>query len=401
MTTSNTAPVANIIENDQQALNAAYQIADLALLERKQRDQNGILPFDIMRQWSLKGLGAIRIPKQYGGAFVSNQSLAKIFKIIAKADASVGQIPQNQFGLLSSIEQIASPEQKQKIYAGILAGKRLANGGPERYSPDVRSISTYLENIEGQYYLTGQKFYSTGASFADWLAIRALHPDGHVVLCIIDAKADGVSILNDWNGFGQRTTASGSVNLSRVAVAAEFIFDEKALGEVHQYRGAFSQLLQVAIDVGIAEAAYADTLAVIAKARPIADAKVEKASQEHYNLQEVGKLSVLLEAANLLLQDAARYLDELDGIDKVTEEQAKQASIIVALAKVYANDAALMISEKLLELGGSRSSLAEHNLDQHWRNARVHTLHDPIRWKLHAIGNYYLNGQQNARHAWI
>jgi alkylation response protein AidB-like acyl-CoA dehydrogenase len=73
----------------------------------------------------------------------------------------------------------------------------------------------------------------------------------------------------------------------------------------------------------------------------------------------------------------------------------------VAEAKVYANDAALQISEKLLELGGSRSSLSIHNLDQHWRNARVHTLHDPVRWKLHAIGNYYLNGTQDQRHAWI
>lgn len=73
----------------------------------------------------------------------------------------------------------------------------------------------------------------------------------------------------------------------------------------------------------------------------------------------------------------------------------------MAEAKVYANDAALNISEKLIELGGSRSSLAVHNLDQHWRNARVHTLHDPVRWKLFAIGNYYLNGEQKHRHAWI
>ena len=95
------------------------------------------------------------------------------------------------------------------------------------------------------------------------------------------------------------------------------------------------------------------------------------------------------------------YLDELDQLSVVSAEQAAQASILVAEAKVYANDAALQISEKLLELGGSRSSLSQHNLDQHWRNARVHTLHDPIRWKLHALGNYYLNNTFPARHAWI
>ena len=102
-----------------------------------------------------------------------------------------------------------------------------------------------------------------------------------------------------------------------------------------------------------------------------------KASLEHYTLQEVGKSSVLLDAAILLLDEAAEYLDELDQLESVTDEQAAKASILVAEAKVYANDAALHISEKLLELGGSRSSLSQHNLDQHWRNARVHTLHDP------------------------
>ena len=100
---------------------------------------------------------------------------------------------------------------------------------------------------------------------------------------------------------------------------------------------------------------------------------------------------MLLDAAILLLDEAAEYLDELDQLESVTDEQAAKASILVAEAKVYANDAALHISEKLLELGGSRSSLSQHNLDQHWRNARVHTLHDPIRWKLHALGDYYLN----------
>lgn len=105
--------------------------------------------------------------------------------------------------------------------------------------------------------------------------------------------------------------------------------------------------------------------------------------------------------AILLLDDAAEYLDELDQLTSVTEEQAAKASILVAEAKVYANDAALHISEKLLELGGSRSSLSTHQFDQHWRNARVHTLHDPIRWKLHALGDYYLNNKHPARHAWI
>ncbi|MEB3790424.1 SfnB family sulfur acquisition oxidoreductase [Acinetobacter sp. IK40] len=390
-----------LISNDQQAINAAYQVADFALEERNIRDQNRILPTEQIIQFSQKGLGGIRVPQQYGGAFVSNKTLAHVFRILSKADANVGQIPQNQFGLLNFINITGSDAQKQFIYTEVLAGKRIANGGPEKNSKDTKAIQTTLTLQNGQYLLNGEKFYSTGTSFADWLAIRVLHPDGHTVLAIIDRHAAGVEVINDWNGFGQRTTASGTVKLHNVIADPALFFDERIIADTPNVRGAYSQLLQVAIDVGIAEAAFDDTLSSVRKARPVIDAGVEKASEEHYTLQEVGKLNILLDAAILLLDNAAEYLEELDQLTEISAEQAARASILVAEAKIYANDAALHISEKLLELGGSRASLSQHNLDQHWRNARVHTLHDPVRWKFHAIGDYYLNGTHPARHAWI
>lgn len=391
----------HVIENDLEAIHAAYHVADFALEGRNERDQQRLLPFAEIDLFSQKGLGGIRIPKQFGGAFVSNKTLAHVFRIMNKADSSVGQIPQNQIALLNMIQMMGTEQQKQFIYQEILQGKRLANGGPERHTKDTKTLATTLTIENGRYFVDGEKFYSTGSSFAHWLAIKAIHPEGHVVLTLVNAQAEGVNVIDNWNGFGQRTTSSGTVRLDHVEVDPLLIFDERLLSSQPNYRGAYSQLLQVAIDVGIAEAAFADTITAVHKARPIVDAQVDKASFEHYTLQEVGKSSVLLDAAILLLDEAAEYLDELDRLESVTDEQAAKASILVAEAKIYANDAALHISEKLLELGGSRSSLSQHNLDQHWRNARVHTLHDPVRWKLHALGDYYLNHKLPARHAWI
>ncbi|WP_151809409.1 SfnB family sulfur acquisition oxidoreductase [Acinetobacter soli] len=391
----------HILKNDQQALNAAYQVADEALVNRNIRDQQRILPYEAIEHLSQKGLGGIRIPKRYGGAFVSNKTLAQVFRILSKADSNVGQIPQNQISLLNLIDLMGNEEQKKRIFGEILAGKRLANGGPERQSKDSKTVHTTLIQNGEVWVLNGENFYSTGSIFADWLAIKALHPEGHVVLVLVDRFTNGIEIEDDWNGFGQRTTASGTIKLNQVHIDPALIFDERLLTQAPNYRGAYSQLMQVAIDVGIAEAAFTDLISAVKKARPVIDANVEKASLEHFTIQETGKLQVLLDAAIALLDDAAEYLDELDSQFEVTDAQAARASILVAEAKVYANDAALTISEKLLELGGSRASLSQHNLDQHWRNARVHTLHDPVRWKIHAIGNYYLNGVFPARHAWI
>lgn len=391
----------HVIKNDQDAINAAYHVADFALEGRNERDQKRLLPFAEIDLFSQKGLSGIRIPQRFGGAFVSNKTLAHVFRILSKADSNVGQIPQNQFGLLNMINIVGTEPQKSFIFNEILQGKRLANGGPEKNTKDTKTLNTRLIIEDGHHFIQGEKFYSTGSHFAHWLAIKAIHPKGHTVVTLIERQAVGVEVLDNWNGFGQRTTSSGTVKLNHVSVDPLLIFDEHLLTEQPNYRGAYSQLLQVAIDVGIAEAAFADTLTAVQKARPIVDAHVEKASFEHYTLQEVGKSQVLLDAAILLLDEAAEYLDELDQLDTVTDEQAAKASIRVAEAKIYANDAALHISEKLLELGGSRSSLNPQNLDQHWRNARVHTLHDPVRWKLHALGDYYLNHKFPARHAWI
>jgi len=241
-----------LISNDQQAINAAYQVADFALEDRNHRDQNRVLPTEQIIQFSQKGLGGIRVPQQYGGAFVSNKTLAHVFRILSKADANVGQIPQNQFGLLNFINITGSDAQKQFIYAEILAGKRIANGGPEKNSKDTKAIQTTLSLENGQYFLNGEKFYSTGTSFADWLAIHALHPEGYTVLAIVDRYAVGVEVINDWNGFGQRTTASGTVKLRNVVVDPALFFDERIIADTPNVRGAYSQLLQVAIDVGIA-----------------------------------------------------------------------------------------------------------------------------------------------------
>lgn len=402
MTQTNSSQHYKAIKSDHDAINVAYQVADFALEDRNLRDQQRVLPTDVIQQLTRKGLTAVRIPKQYGGPHVSHLTLTRIFRILSKADANVGQIPQNQFAVLQIIELVGSLAQKQFVYQEIINGKFLANAGPEKNAPDAKSLSTTLTQINDDYFINGKKFYSTGSSFADWLAVKALHPEGHVVLVLVERHAKGVEVINDWNGFGQRTTSSGTVILDQVKINPFLIFDERILTDQLNFRGAYSQIMQAAIDVGIAEGAFEDLVSTVKKARPIVDANVDLASQEPYLLQVVGRLDVTLQASILLLNEAAHILDELEQqTNTLTEAQVAQASIAVAEAKIYAHHAALDISEKLIELGGSRSSLAQYNLDQHWRNARVHTLHDPVRWKYYALGDYYLNQKFPARHAWI
>ncbi|MCY1266429.1 Dibenzothiophene desulfurization enzyme C [compost metagenome] len=392
---------AALIENDAEALQAAHEVARLARKQAAQRDRDRLLPWRELEHFTRLGLGGIRIPREYGGAEVSHVTLAEVFRIICAADPALGQIPQNQFGLLSVVENVGSQAQKRKVFAGILAGRRLANAGPERNTRNTLEIKARITRTGEGLRVSGEKFYSTGALFAHWVAVKAIDDNGVGVLGLVERGVPGLRIVDDWSGFGQRTTASGTVLLDQAPVSDDLVFHNSRLAEVPSIQGAVSQLIQAAIDAGIAEAAIDDAIAFIReRSRPWVDAGVERASEELFTIAEIGRLKTELNAANALLERAGQVLDEVSAAP-IDDEAAARASIAVAEAKVLTTEISLLASEKLFELAGSRASLAEFNLDRHWRNARVHTLHDPVRWKVQAVGAYHLNGARPARHSWI
>ncbi|HKS12991.1 MAG TPA: SfnB family sulfur acquisition oxidoreductase [Pseudomonas sp.] len=392
---------AKVLRDDAEALQAARELADSARQQASRRDQQRKLPWAEVEQFTRSGLGSISVPRQYGGPDVSFATIAEVFRLISAADPALGQIPQNQFGLLQSLRVTASDSQKAVLFGSVLEGWRIGNAGPERGTKDTLTLKARITRDGEQYRVSGQKFYSTGALFAHWVAVKALDDEGRQRLAFVRRGSPGLRIVDDWSGFGQRTTASGTVLLDQVPVEAELVIDNWRQGDAPTIQGAASQLIQAAIDAGIAEAAIEDTLAFVReKSRPWIDAKVERASDDPYVIADIGRLKLELHAAQALLKRAARVLDEVSAAP-IDEDAAARASIAVAEAKVLTTEIALQASEKLFELSGSRATLAEFNLDRHWRNARVHTLHDPVRWKYHAVGAYYLNGKRPARHSWI
>ncbi len=392
---------AKVLRNDAEALSAAHELAQAARLQAAKRDQQRKLPWAELEHFTRSGLGSISIPREYGGPQVSFVTLAEVFAIISAADPALGQIPQNHFGILHVLQGAASERQKKQLFQSVLDGWRIGNGGPERGTKNTLDLKSRITAEGDGYVISGQKFYSTGALFAHWVAVKALNDEGKVVMAFVRRGTEGLRIVDDWSGFGQRTTASGTVLLDQVAVDAELVVETWRLGETPGIQGAVSQLIQAAIDAGIARGALDDTISFVReRSRPWIDAKVERASDDLYVIADIGKLKIELHAAEALLRKAGQVLDQVSAAP-ITAQSAARASIAVAEAKVLTTEISLLASEKLFELAGSRATLAEFNLDRHWRNARVHTLHDPVRWKYHAVGAYHLNGTLPARHSWI
>ncbi|WP_232833319.1 SfnB family sulfur acquisition oxidoreductase [Paraburkholderia kururiensis] len=404
-TVAEAANGAHVIGSDAEALAVAHALAERLAQEAAQRDRERRLPHEEIEWFSQSGLWAITVPKAYGGAGATYQTLVEVVKIVAAADPSLGQLPQNHFGLVDVIALTGTDEQKRHFFGEILAGKRFGNGFSEKGTKNVLDLKTRVtrdrNGDDGHYVVNGTKFYSTGALFAHYVPVLGLDEDRKGWLAYIPKGTPGLTVIDDWSGFGQRTTASGTVVLDNVRVPASHVFPAHRVSDEPTLNGPLSQIIQAAIDAGIAHAALADTLRFVReRSRPWIDSNVERASEDPLTVREVGRLHIDLHAADALLERAARTLDEIAAQRVTTEDDVARASVAVGEAKVLTTEIALLASEKLFELAGTQATLEEHNLDRHWRNARTHTLHDPVRWKYHLVGNYYLNGVKPARHPW-
>ncbi|QCI10162.1 SfnB family sulfur acquisition oxidoreductase [Pseudomonas putida] len=390
----------SVISSDAQALAIAEQIAQQLRRDSALRDRERRLPHAELELFSRSGLWGISVPKAFGGAGVSNVTLAQVVARIAQADASLGQIPQNHFYALEVLRVNGSPEQQRRIYQEVLAGQRLGNALAELGTKTAHDRTTRLTRDGDGYRIDGRKFYATGALYAQRIPTSVIDEQGVQHLAFVPADSPGLQVIDDWSGFGQRTTGSGSVLFDNVQVSAEDVVPFQSAFERPTPVGPLAQILHAAIDTGIARAAYEDALHFVrTRSRPWVDSGVDKASDDPLTLKSFGQLAIRLHASEALLERAGQYLDLAQ--QDSTESSVAAASIAVAEARAISTEIALAAGTTLFELAGSQATLAEHNLDRHWRNARVHTLHDPVRWKYHAIGNYYLNDENPPRRGTI
>jgi SfnB family sulfur acquisition oxidoreductase len=392
-------PNAHRISGDTEAVAVARELAADFAKDAAERDRDRRLPIIELDRFSGSGLWAITVPREYGGAGVSFATLAEVIATISAADPSLGQMPQNHLAGLDAIRVSASEEQRKLWFGHVLDGCRLGNAFSEAKSKHVGAFETTLVPEGDHYVVNGDKFYATGALFAHFIHIGAVDPNGKVHLAIVPRDAPGLTIVDSWSAFGQRTTASGNVSIRNVRVDPKGVIPAYLGAERPTSNGSVSQIIQAAVDLGIARAAIDDTIDFVrTRSRPWIDSGQEHAHDDFFTIYAIGDLKTRLHAAEELLDRAGRAIDTI--LVDPTEKAVGEVAVQVAEAKVLTTEIAILAANKLHELGGTRSTLGEFNLDRHWRNARTHTLHDPVRWKYFHVGNALLNGIYPPRHAW-
>ncbi|GII58601.1 SfnB family sulfur acquisition oxidoreductase [Planotetraspora thailandica] len=392
----------HVIGSAVEALTVAAELSERFARDAAERDASRRLPREELDQLSASGLLAVTVPTQYGGADVGAQTVAEVVRLLATGDPNIAQIPQSHFVYINVLKQQGTPEQQAFFFGEILRGGRFGNAQSEAGTKHVQDYRTRLraDPEGGDLVLTGEKHYSTGALFAHWIPVLAVGDDEKLHVAYVPADADGLEVVDDWAGMGQRLTASGTVRLNDVRVPARHVVPHHLTFTGPQVHGSYAQLLHAAIDVGIAGGALREAADFVrTKSRPWFESGAATAAEDPLLIQRFGELTIRLRAAEALLAEAGRAVDAARA--ELTDDNAAAASVAVAVAKAHADGTAIELVNALFEVSGTRSALDRLNLHRHWRNARTHTLHDPVRWKVQHIGRHTLNGTHPPRHGVI
>jgi len=369
------------------------RIQDNALRHEHERS----LPFDEVRWLAEAGFGALRLPKAEGGGGASVAEFFALLTDLAAADSNQPQIWRNHIAFVEDRLQPEPAGKNQCWRKQVASGAVIGGAWSERGTRSHKDMATELTRLGGASVLNGVKYYSTGSNFADWISVAAKR-DGEEAgaIAMVDAHAPGVAVEDDWSGFGQRTTGSGTSRFAAVAVEDAGIFD---FSERAPYQESVYQLVHVTTLAGIARAAHRDSVTHLRQRARAYGHGLSDVPREDAQLQAVvGRVGALASSAEASVARAARYLDAAAAAAIGDREEAAvtaavhEAAVAVYEAQITATDEVLAAATVLFDALGSSALDISLALDRHWRNARTITSHNPRVYKERLVGAWHLNG---------
>lgn len=332
------------------------------------------------------GLTALRVPEEAGGPGASQSEALDAVRVVAQADAGIAQLLQPQFAFTDAASALPASA-RAVVYADLLSGVRIGNAASERGGRHSADFLSTLRRDGERYVLNGTKYYATGSVGAGWMTVIAAGEPGAQALAYLRADAPGVRIVDDWNGLGQRGSGSGTAIFEDVVVDAAFVIDPWDADHRPIAWHEAGRLVHAAIDVGIAEGALrygVDSIVENPRRVPFELSYASLADDPTLRTL-IGRLSAQVRGAAALLRESVATLDRLQTTGGGAGPHTRLAEALSA-TKALSADVALDAGTALFEWTGARQAGFALHADRFWRNARTHTLHDPVRLRYDELG---------------
>ncbi len=359
-----------------------------------ERERKRVLPHEEIKWLKEAGFAAVRVPREQGGDGGSLVDLTALLIALGEADSNIPQALRGHV-VFSEDRIFADPSPERDVWLRrFVAGEIAGNAWTEIGNVGLWQTATSVKTMDGIFRLDGRKFYTTGSIFADWIDVLARREDGVDVLALVRANSEGVTVSDDWDGFGQKTTGSGEAVFRSVAVDPDNILPFEARVP---YQHALYQLVLLAALAGIGRAIVRDTAEQVRNRTRVYSTGTGPTDRQDPQIQQVvGQLagfSYATEAATLRAAAAIQRAFEA----KTAGPDAVKAATEAAHVEVYS---AQIVVTELTQRAGSllfnalsaSAARDSHALDRHWRNARTISSHNPVINKERVIGDWHVNG---------
>ncbi|MDQ1130553.1 acyl-CoA dehydrogenase family protein [Microbacterium sp. SORGH_AS_0888] len=366
------------------------------------RERSRSLPHDEVAQLRAAGLGALRVPVELGGHGASLRQLLLVLRELAAADSNLPQALRQHFYQVELLLHDADDPENRVWLERVAAGDLFGSATTEPRGSALGQVSTVLTaHPEGGYRLNGRKIYGTGNAYAQWLPVGAVDEAGVPVAPVVPIDRAGVTIVDDWNGFGQRLTATGSSVFEDVVVAESEVRRFPTSGPRRGGSG-LHQAVLLATLAGIAEAARRELTGILrAKTRVYFTGTGELPRHDAVVQEQVGRVRAVADAARWILDGAGRELEQAwtrwfdpSATPEEVDAGFVDAELAVSSAQVTISEQVLDATSHLLDVLGASSLDVELGLDRHWRNARAVASHNPYPFKARLLGDHDLNGAE-------
>ena len=362
------------------------------------REQARELPYEPVRWLKQAGFGAVRVPVEYGGAGASITQLFQLLIELAEADSNIPQSLRGHFAFVEDRLNAPPSPERGAWFARFVAGELVGNGWTEVGAVKLGEVLTKVSPQGDNYLLNGAKYYSTGSIFADWIDVYAQRSDnGAEVIALVHARHPGVTQSDDWDGFGQRTTGSGTSVYVNVPLSAEHVIPFETR---FKYQTAFYQLVLLAVLAGIGRAVERDIAQEVRERKRVySHGNASTASGDAQILQVVGQISAQVYAAEATTLRAAEplqraYIARQAGDDEAERQANIDAEIDTSKAQVVVSELILRATSDLFNALGASGVSVSKALDRHWRNARTAASHNPWIYKARIVGDWTVNGTE-------
>ncbi|WP_285037652.1 acyl-CoA dehydrogenase family protein [Plantibacter sp. ME-Dv--P-095] len=360
-----------------------------------ERERERRLPYAEVEALREAGFTRVTLPREHGGDAATHGEFFELLAELARRDPNLAQLFRSHFSYLDRTLHAPASADREARLARLADGAVVGNASHERSTAKVGSLATRLTETPEGLRLNGTKFYSTGTLFADLVGVAA-EQDGEFVSVLVDTGAPGVDRIDDWTGFGQRLTGSGTTVFTDVAVDPSTVVRREPDRPSHG--GAFVQLVLLAAVTGIGRAIVDDAAGFVrARTRTYSHGAASTAQGDPIVQEVVGELSAKSFAADAALAAATTALERsssaiLDGDPERIRAQLAAVELATARAQLVILPAVLDAATALFDVGGASAVETHLALDRHWRNARTIASHNPARFKARAIGDHLVNG---------